>query len=52
MILFFLTTDSPIVWDGIFKGKNVLPSVYVYMVMLTDNNGKTKFLSGDLTLIR
>lgn len=50
--LVYQSDDSPIVWDGTFNGKNVMPGVYVYLVKLTDNNGDAKILSGDLTVVR
>ncbi|MEP7197359.1 MAG: gliding motility-associated C-terminal domain-containing protein [Saprospiraceae bacterium] len=39
-------------WDGKFKDQNLNPGVYVYNMEIIWNNGETKVLQGDLTLIR
>ncbi|HLF65377.1 MAG TPA: gliding motility-associated C-terminal domain-containing protein, partial [Saprospiraceae bacterium] len=44
--------EAPIVWDGAFNGKNVLPGVYVYMILLVGSNGETRILSGDITVVQ
>jgi gliding motility-associated-like protein len=48
----FESKELPIVWDGVFNNKNVLPGVYVYLLKLKSINGEIRFLSGDFTLIR
>jgi gliding motility-associated-like protein len=50
--LVFGTTEAPIVWDGGFNGKSVLPGVYVFVLQLTNGSGEVRMLSGDLTVIR
>ncbi len=39
-------------WDGHFKGKNLAPDVYVYIIEVVFSDGKTKVFSGNVTLIR
>jgi gliding motility-associated-like protein len=48
----FGTKEAPIVWDGVFNGKKVMPGVYVYMIILDERNGGKRTLSGDITLVR
>lgn len=39
-------------WDGTYKGQQLSPDVFVYMVELGCGDGKTKVVTGDITLIR
>jgi gliding motility-associated-like protein len=41
-------------WDGRFKGRDVVPGVYVYVVELVikDGNGQTQVVTGDVTVVR
>jgi gliding motility-associated-like protein len=50
--LVFSSTDIPVVWDGNFGGKEVAPGVFVYLVRIQDESGRTRTMSGDITLIR
>ena len=38
-------------WNGLSKGEKVLPGVYIYLAELTLDNGKSKYISGTLTLV-
>ncbi|OYU94937.1 MAG: hypothetical protein CFE21_14765 [Bacteroidetes bacterium B1(2017)] len=38
-------------WDGMYKGKLCQGGVYFYIVEYTDNNGGTKYLKGNITLL-
>lgn len=48
----FLPNDKQLGWDGTFQGKAMNPGVYVYQAKIRFKNGKTKILSGDVTLYR
>lgn len=48
----FYTSDISKGWDGNFKGKKQDPGVYHYMMRVAYANGKTKFIKGDITLVR
>jgi gliding motility-associated-like protein len=39
-------------WDGTLNGIVLPPDVYVYMVDVNCDNGKTTTLKGDITLVR
>lgn len=39
-------------WDGVYKGTNSPPEVYVYQLSVDFMDGKTKVLRGSVTLIR
>ncbi|MGB5023989.1 MAG: gliding motility-associated C-terminal domain-containing protein, partial [Saprospiraceae bacterium] len=39
-------------WDGRFNQKLCNPGVFLYVLELVDENGTTKRLAGDFTLIR
>lgn len=39
-------------WDGTYKGENLPPGVYVYVVEAEMENGTRKILKGDVTLLR
>lgn len=39
-------------WNGQWRGKNVLPGVYVYAVELEYSDGTTEVKAGDVTVIR
>lgn len=48
----FYTNDIRKGWDGTYKGKKQDPGVYHYMMRVAYANGKTKFIKGDVTLVR
>lgn len=48
----FRTADISKGWDGTYKGVPQDPGVYYYLVRVTHANGNTKFIKGDVTLIR
>lgn len=48
----FYTNDIRQGWDGSYKGKKQDPGTYYYMVRVAYANGKTKFIKGDVTLVR
>lgn len=39
-------------WDGSFRGTDVIPGTYAYMIEAILTNGKTKVFKGGITLIR
>ena len=39
-------------WDGRFKGKEVVPGVYVFYLELLFKDGSTEKRSGDVTVLR
>lgn len=39
-------------WDGTFKGKRLLPGVYLYQAIMLYTDGRTEMLEGDVTLVR
>ena len=39
-------------WDGVFKGKNMHPGVYLYQFEVEFFDGYTEFRKGDFTLVR
>ncbi len=39
-------------WDGKFKGEDVVPGVYVYLIEVVFANGELRQISGDVTVIR
>jgi gliding motility-associated-like protein len=47
----FNSIKTPL-WDGKYKGKGLLPGVYVYMLKVRANTGETIVKYGDLTLIK
>lgn len=46
------STSGEIKWDGRIRQKNAMQGVYVYVIEYKDEAGETRFLSGDVTLIR
>ena len=48
----FTTTDKMQGWNGIYKGKEASPGVYVYTIKVTYYNGATEVVTGDVTLVR
>jgi len=44
-------TDPEAGWDGTGGGKQMLPGVYVYRVVITLPGDREKIFSGDVTLI-
>jgi gliding motility-associated-like protein len=47
----FLPNDEKAGWDGLFKGKEVSPDVYVYVVEFLLFDKQIKTVSGDVTVI-
>jgi|GEM_PF-1055176 len=39
-------------WDGRFRGEDMLPGVYAYVIELKDKKGQTRVFKGDVTLVR
>jgi hypothetical protein len=39
-------------WDGRWRGDDVAPGVYLYVVEVVYRNGETEVLSGDVTILR
>jgi hypothetical protein len=50
--LVFETTDQNIGWDGMFKGREENPGVFVWVLEYTFINGNGGLTSGNTTLIR
>jgi gliding motility-associated-like protein len=50
--LVFTATEIPIVWNGQFNSKELNPGVYVYLVILTKQDGESDVRFGDITLVR
>ncbi len=48
----FTANDLSKGWDGTFKGKTLLPDVYVYMMDVQCNNGETTTYKGNVALIK
>jgi gliding motility-associated-like protein len=47
-----LLNDSSVEWDGSMNGKEMGSGVYVFMAIVKINEGVSKKLKGDITLIR
>ena len=41
-----------IIWDGVFRGEEMSPQVFVYHLRVTYKDGVVEELSGDITLVR
>ncbi len=39
-------------WDGTYRGKPLDTDVYVYVINVTMQDGTTKIIKGDITLLR
>ena len=50
--LIFESNDYSIGWDGYYKGKLCQSDVYVWKLNMTFKNGKSKIMTGDVTLLR
>ncbi|HEB62694.1 MAG TPA: gliding motility-associated C-terminal domain-containing protein, partial [Bacteroidetes bacterium] len=50
-IIYWGSNDN-IEWDGTFKGKKVLPGVYVYYIKYKTLQGDVSVLTGDVTVVR
>lgn len=50
--LIYSTNNIENGWDGVYKGANSPPEVYVYQLSVNFMDGKTKVLKGSVTLIR
>ncbi len=48
----FETTNAAIPWDGTYKGKELDPGVFTYVVTVNYDDGKSFTESGSVTLIR
>ena len=48
----YKSSGSASYWDGRFQGNDCPVGVYYYQVVARDEEGKTKYLSGTLTLLR
>lgn len=47
----FYTNDAASGWDGRIKGSKPAIDVYVYVIEIISNNGQTKVLSGNISLV-
>jgi gliding motility-associated-like protein len=45
-------SDEPILWDGSFAGKEVIPGVYVYLIEWVDSRGNLHVTKGDVTVLK
>ena len=48
----FETTDASIGWDGRYKGKDLDPAVFMYVITVNFNDKKTITETGNVTLVR
>ena len=48
----FEPNDQQFGWDGNYGDKKVLPGVYIYLIEVEFEEGKTELIVGDITLIR
>ncbi len=48
----FETTDASIGWDGRYKGKDLDPAVFMYVITVNYEDKETTTQSGDVTLVR
>jgi len=48
----FDPNDESAGWDGTFRGKELMPSIYVYSLEVLLANGEKEILSGNVTLVR
>ena len=48
----FETTDPLKGWDGTYKGKNLDPAVFTYIVTINFDDGKSNTETGSVTLVR
>ncbi len=48
----FEPNDPAMGWDGTFRGKPLLPDVYVYHAVVRYTDGRTEDFTGDVTLLR
>ncbi len=39
-------------WDGVFRGQEMMPAVFMYVVDVNFKNGSNQVISGDVTLVR
>lgn len=46
------TNDPKYGWDGTFKGQELPPDVFVYMIEAYCNNGERIFRKGDISIVR
>jgi gliding motility-associated-like protein len=46
------TKDESKMWDGTFRGKEVNPGVYVYLIQLKLSDGNSRLLKGNVTVIK
>ena len=48
----FETTDQKICWDGVFRGKQMDPGIFVYYLKASFTNGKEITKKGNISLVR
>ncbi|MGB4899471.1 MAG: gliding motility-associated C-terminal domain-containing protein [Saprospiraceae bacterium] len=48
----FLPNDTGYAWDGLFKGANAAPGVYIYVAEVSFADGSVRVVKGDITLVR
>lgn len=39
-------------WDGTFRGRDMNPGVYAYLIQMKMSDGKVRILKGSVTLVR
>jgi len=44
--------SNPTGWDGTFRGQYVQQGIYIYMITVTDYNGKQSYFKGTVTLFQ
>lgn len=45
-------SDLSVVWNGKMGSQEVVPGVYIYQAQVTDKNGKSTFITNDITILR
>ena len=48
----FAPNDPSTGWDGTFRGRRLLPGVYLYHAIVRYTDGRTEDFTGDVTLVR
>ncbi|GEM_PF-1947327 len=51
-LLFSVKEEDEVEWDGKYKGQQLMPGVYVFVMEYVDGEGKKQVLSGEITLLR
>lgn len=51
-LLFSVKEEDEVEWDGKYKGQQLMPGVYVFVMEYVDGEGKKRVLSCEITLLR